>query len=169
MVSNFSWVISKKLAGSALPEEAYYGGTSARENASGSDTTRAATTDLADLYARGVRCLVSLTERAAGLGPYCRETGLDWHFYPITDFGIPDSIESFDGLITTIIDSMNRNKPVCVHCYAGIGRTGLVLCATVGRYLRLSADRAISSVRRIRSVLETRDQEKFVRRYLDRY
>lgn len=167
MVSNFSWVISGKLAGSALPDEAFH--VPARESISGSRTSRLMTTDLADLHARGVRCLVSLTERAAGLSPYCLEAGLDWHFYPITDFGIPDGFESFDGLITRIIESMNHDRPVCVHCYAGIGRTGLVLCATVGRYLRLPAARAISSVRRIRSALETRDQEKFVHRYLSRY
>jgi len=169
MVANFSWVISGKLAGSALPEEAYSDGSAMWKPFSPSDTTGTTTTDLADLYARGIRCLVSLTERAEGLGPYCREAGLDWHFYPITDFGIPDNIESFDGLITTIINSMNRNRPVCVHCFAGIGRTGLVLCAIVGRYLRLSAERAISSVRKIRPALETPDQENFVHRYLDRY
>jgi hypothetical protein len=52
----------------------------------------------------------------------------------------------------------------------GSGRasgTGLVLCCTVGRYLRLPADRAIAAVRRIRSALDTREQESFVRHYLE--
>ena len=71
------------------------------------------------------------------------------------------------GLISTIIDSLNSSKPVCVHCFAGIGRTGLVLCCTVGRFLRLPANQAISMVRRFRSALETRDQERFVHRYLE--
>ena len=168
MIDNFSWVIRDKLAGSAIPEEAYFGraetgGTTAAFAAGG-----AITTDLVDLYGRGIRCLVSLTDTAVGLGPHCRGAGLDWHYYPITDFGIPDSIDSFDNLITAITDSMDRSRPVCVHCYAGIGRTGLVLCCTVGRYLQLPAARAIAAVRNIRSALETREQAGFVQRYLER-
>jgi protein-tyrosine phosphatase len=162
MIDNFSWVIRDKLAGSAIPDEAY-GGRTALFGAGG-----LLATDLADLYGRGIRCLVSLTDRAADLGSHCRTAGLEWHYYPITDFGIPDSMESFDNLITAIIDSMNRDRPVCVHCFAGIGRTGLVLCCTVGRYLQLPAAQAIATVRDVRSALETREQESFVRRYLDR-
>ena len=162
MIDNFSWVIRGKLAGSAIPDEAY-GGRTALFGTGGTIAT-----DLADLYGRGIRCLVSLTDRAEDLGPHCGAAGLDWHYYPITDFGIPESIDSFDNLITVIIDSMNRSRPVCVHCFAGIGRTGLVLCCTVGRYLQLPAAQAIARVRKIRSALETREQERFVRRYLDR-
>ena len=161
MIDNFSWVILDKLAGSAIPEEAY-GAHSIRSGLGGTLGT-----DLVDLYGRGIRLLVSLTDRAEDLGPQCRAAGLDWHYYPITDFGIPDSIESFDDLITTIIESMDRSRPVCVHCFAGVGRTGLVLSCTVGRYLQLPADRAVGAVRKIRPALETREQAGFVRRYLE--
>ena len=37
----------------------------------------------------------------------------------------------------------------------------------VGRYLQLPADRAVRAVRKIRPALETREQESFVRRYLE--
>ena len=156
MTANFSWVILDKLAGAALPGGWDYGADRTLEQ------------DLADLYALGIRCLVSLTDSASHLGPSCRNAGLIWHFYPITEFGIPESIESFAQLITTIIGHMDRGQPVCVHCYAGIGRTGLVLCCAVGKYLHLSPNNAISRVRSIRSALETRDQERFVHRFLAR-
>ena len=162
MVGNFSWIIRDKLAGSAIPDEAYSG----RNAFFGSDA--AVATDLADLYGRGIRCLVSLTDRAEDLGPHCRAAGLNWHYYPIADFGIPHSIDSFDNLITAIIDSMNRDQPVCVHCFAGVGRTDLVLCCTVGRYLQLPPTQARLMIRKIRSALENREQESYVRRYLDR-
>jgi hypothetical protein len=169
MIGNFSWVIPDKLAGSSLPDEAYLPSDASGSGSRLSSPGNAGVSDLADLYARGIRCLVSLTERAQGLGAHCRAIGLDWHYYPIADFGIPHSLDSFDGLLASIIDSMNRNRPVCVHCFAGIGRTGLVLCSTVGRYLELPAGRAIAAVRQIRSALETPEQESFVRRYLERY
>ena len=161
MIENFSWVILDKLAGSAIPDEAY-GGRSTL-----ADPGRASGTDLLDLYGLGIRTLVSLADRAEDLGPQCRTAGLDWHYYPITDFGVPHGIDSFDNLITTIIESMDRNRPVCAHCFAGVGRTGLVLCCTVGRYLKLPADRAIAAVRNIRAALESREQESFVRGYLE--
>ena len=160
MIDNFSWVIMDKLAGSAIPDEAYGGG------ATLFGSSRTLGTDLVDLYGRGIRLLVSLTDRAEDLGPHCRAAGLDWNYYPIADFSIPHSIDSFDNLITAIIESMDRSRPVCVHCFAGIGRTGLVLSCTVGRYLQLPADRAVAAVRRIRPALETREQESFVRTYL---
>jgi protein-tyrosine phosphatase len=75
-------------------------------------------------------------------------------------------MESFDELISAILASMKRYKPVCVHCFAGIGRTGLVLCCAVGRYLRLPAQAAITEVRKIRPALETAEQERWVHRYL---
>ena len=156
MTANFSWVILDKLAGAALPGGWDYRGDRALEK------------DLADLHTQGVRCLVSLTNSASNLDPSCQSAGLIWHFYPITEFGIPESINSFDSLITRIIGHMEQGQPVCVHCYAGIGRTGLVLCCTIGRYLHLSPNKAISTVRSIRSALETRDQERFVQRFLER-
>ncbi len=156
MTANFSWVVPDKLAGAALPGGWDYGGDRALEQ------------DLADLHSQGIRCLVSLTDSASNLGPSCQTAGLIWHFSPITEFGIPESIESFDRLITTIIGHMDQGQPVCVHCYAGIGRTGLVLCCTVGKYLQLAPNKAISTVRSIRSALETREQERFVQRFLER-
>jgi hypothetical protein len=44
-----------------------------------------------------------------------------------------------------------------------------VLCCTVGRYLGLPPARAVTMVRKERSALETREQESFVRRYLERF
>jgi hypothetical protein len=162
LIANFSWVIPGRLAGSAIPDEVYCAGFAP----AGADA--GAARDLADLHARGIRCLVSLTETAAGLGSACSRAGLKWIYHPIPDFGVPEDMDSFDRLISTIIEHMNRSEAVCVHCYAGIGRTGLVLCCTVGRYLRLPPAQAIFRVRSLRSALETREQERFVQGYLNK-
>jgi protein-tyrosine phosphatase len=161
LIANFSWIIPGRLAGAAIPDEAYY----PEFAPAGAD---GAAGDLADLYSRGIRCLVSLTDRAARLGPACGRAGLKWIYHPIVDFGVPSDTDAFDGLISTVIEHMDRSQAVCVHCYAGIGRTGLVLCCTAGRYLRLPPAQAISRVRSLRPALETREQERFVHRYLSK-
>ena len=155
MTANFSWIIPDKLAGAALPGGGFFRGESNLRQ------------DLRDLHERGIRCLVSLTDSASYFALPCQEAGLIWHFFPIPEFSIPERVESFEELIATVIGHMERGQPVCVHCYAGIGRTGLVLCCTVGKYLSLPPPKAINLVRSIRSALETRDQERFVHRFLN--
>jgi atypical dual specificity phosphatase len=154
MLNNFSWVIPQKLAGSALP-----GGYACRDSA--------VLSDLLDLHRRGVRCLVSLTSSASHFGPLCRQAGLIWHYFPISDFSVPPDAKDFQLLVSRIIDHIQRGQPVCAHCYAGIGRTGLVLCCTVGRYLQLSGAEAIRTVQALRPALETGEQERFVHTFLE--
>ncbi len=154
--ANFSWVVPGKLAGMALP-----GGSLSQDRIN-------VQRDLQHLYGQGVRVLVSLTGAAAGLEKVCREAGLEWHYFPISDFGIPQDLPEFDALMETLLARIYGGSPVCVHCYAGVGRTGLVLCCLTGRLLGLEAAEAIGYVRSRRDALETRDQERFVRRYLER-
>ena len=159
MVSNFSWVIPDRLAGAAMPGGRLPGSQWAE---------RETLSDLEDLRERGVRCLVTLTEAASHFGPYCRQVGLTWYFFPIPEFGIPEDERQLGGLTEKLLAHMEAGEAVCVHCYAGIGRTGLVLCCLTGRYLGLEAGEAIARVRGIRPALETRDQERFVYRCLRR-
>jgi protein-tyrosine phosphatase len=62
---------------------------------------------------------------------------------------------------------MKGDMGVCVHCHAGIGRTGLVLACAIGRYLALSSEKAIAVVRRVRLSIETVVPEDFIKEFLD--
>lgn len=155
MPHNFSWVLPGALAGSALP-----GGYAAG--------AQPALDDLRELRELGVRCLVSLSDRAEAFGPLCEQAGLEWLYHPIPEFGIPEDEEGFDALVRELQGRLQRGVSVCAHCYAGVGRTGLLLCCLVGRHLRLPAAEAIARVRAARRAIETPEQERWVHRFLRR-
>lgn len=142
---NFSWVIPGKLAGCSLPYSM---------------------DDLKDLYGKGVRCLVSL--QCGAILPSCSKIGMDWSYFPVEDFSLPSDDKKFDGLVLDIIDSIMHERPVCVHCRAGIGRTGMVLASVVGRMLGLKGEHAIAYVKRNRDAIDTEEQAEYVRKYLSK-
>jgi protein-tyrosine phosphatase len=154
MVDNFSWVIDGLLAGSALPGGRWV---------NSSDSLRA---DLAALHDRGVRVLVSLLEVSDALPRSCRQLGIRWISHPIENFSIPADARAFDRLVDEALASIARREPVCFHCFAGVGRTGLALCCTMGRLRGFDGEAAIRAVRSMRDALETDEQERFVIRAL---
>ena len=148
----FTWVIPGLLAGSSLP-------------GSGGDPAE----DLAELARLGVYRLVSLTDQAADFAEACRKAHLAWEYFPIDEFDIPSDPEAFAGLVRRLLLDLKAGRPVCVHCFAGIGRTGLLLSCLLGRLLGLGPEQAIRMVRSARPALETPDQELFVHRFLERF
>jgi atypical dual specificity phosphatase len=147
----FSWVIPGLLAGSSLP-------------GSGGDPAA----DLAELARLGVYRLVSLTDQAADFAEACRKANLRWEYFPIDEFDIPSDPETFAGLVRRLLVDLKAGRAVCIHCFAGVGRTGLLLSCLLGRFLGLGPEEAIRRVRSARPALETPDQELFVRRFLER-
>lgn len=149
-IHNFSWVIQNKLAGSALPGRDAFG------------ITDLILSDMKELYNSGIRCLISLTDMACDFSDICENAGLKWVYYPIPDFGVPDDMESYKKIIDIAIEYINNDMPVCVHCYAGIGRTGIVLSSIVSSYHSVNTEDAIQFIRKNRTAIETGSQIRFV-------
>jgi hypothetical protein len=156
-IQNFSWIIPDKLAGSAMPGKSMQPEDSLM------------LTDCRDLFMRGIRCLLSLKEMPDSFGGLCKNAGLEWVSFPIPDFGIPEDIEAFTSMVTRALSIIHSGKPLCVHCYAGIGRTGITLSCILGVYYSLDGISAVEQVRNRRVALETRAQVIFVAEFLSRY
>ena len=93
-----------------------------------------------------------------------RSYGFTVHSYPIPDRGIPTSIKSFSDFQAKLVD-LTETARVLVHCYAGLGRTEMVVA---GLFVTLGndAEKAIQMVRVKNSgSVETRQQEKFLKDY----
>ncbi len=155
-LKNFSWVLPGKLAGSDIPGR----------NSLEPDSVR---NDLQEMRSEGVTYLVSLEKPLGPIDDICSELGMEWNYFPIQDFKVPENGEHFQTLVKQIITTFESGKPVCIHCYAGIGRTGLVLSCVLGHYFSLKASSAIAAVRKNRAALDTPEQEYFVKEFLSSY
>lgn len=120
--------------------------------------------DLAFLSGRGVRLVVTLTETAldAGRAP----EGVDFLHFPIEDMGVPTPRDTF-ALCVRILLSIEKDRPVAVHCKAGLGRTGTILaCCLVTD--GVEPEHAIRQIRLVNpNYIQTQSQERFVRHYRD--
>lgn len=155
-LSNFSWLIPGQLAGSGIPGH-------------GSSEFNYIYDDIKELSSYGIKHLISLQNLPVPIDDICKEMGIGWRCFPIPDFSIPIDHMKFSGLVNAIIDKMKQNEGVCIHCHAGIGRTGMVLSCVVGRWFTLDGKKAIEAVRRARNAIETDEQSKFVISFLGEY
>ena len=110
------------------------------------------------LQAAGIEVLVSLLEpeetRILGLeqeGAICRRTGMIFRWMPVQDHFVPESAEEFALMVEEIRRELHEGKPVAAHCYAGIGRSCMlmacVLCAE-----GLTPEQAFSRLSKARGV-----------------
>ncbi|VAW34498.1 hypothetical protein MNBD_GAMMA01-446 [hydrothermal vent metagenome] len=59
-------------------------------------------------------------------GSVCESAGVEFINFPIQDHGVPQFFLPFNQLISTLFNSINAGENIAIHCYAGIGRTGLI-------------------------------------------
>ena len=136
------WILPGRLAGSARP-----------------GLLDELADDLRQLQRLGIRLIVNLTETPHQ--PPVEDWGFASLHFPIPDMGI-SSPRAVWPLCLQILESIEKNEPVLVHCKAGLGRTGMVLACC----LALQGEDAEKAVRRVRNTnslfIQTPAQEKFV-------
>lgn len=113
--------------------------------------------DYQTLDREGVRILVSLLEWHS-VPDFAPEFPLEHARFPILDGSPPDSVQ-----LEEFVQLVERRGPACVHCYAGIGRTGCMLCGYLIRARGFDPVQAMLAVERTRVYsFQTDAQERWI-------
>jgi len=138
--SSLWWVIPEVLAGMPWP----YVHRERRMNRGGA--LNAYPDKLPDLHAIGIRAVVSLLNIPSDAAVY-ESAGFAYLSLPIPDGGAP-TLEQANKFVQFITAQRNANRPVVVHCEAGIGRTGTMLAT----YLISQGDDARTAITKVSAV-----------------
>ncbi len=142
VLPNFRWLVENRVAGVSYP----------RSEAA-----------LALLRQMGIRALLTLSE-ASPAPELLAKYGLQAEHVPVTDFTAP-TIGQVEQAIAAINRFLEENRPVAIHCGAGLGRTGTVLAC----YLVWQGASAQDAIERVRAgqpgSVETSEQVAVVDQY----
>jgi len=145
----FNWIVQGELAGMARP-----------------GMMNSFADDMDYLEASGIGHIITLQENALP-AEWFSYTEIRPHHIPVDDFGIP-SMKQADGFIKLMKDIVSDRNAAAVHCYAGMGRTGVFVALYWAARYGVDGAGAIRAVREISpEYIQTKEQEDFVSAWAD--
>jgi hypothetical protein len=151
------WVIPGVLAGMPMPF------LHPDRRMAGGGALSAFDDELLALHAAGVRAVVSLLNIPSDASVY-KSAGFSFLCLPIPDGAAP-TFEQADEFVHFVMQQRAAQRPIVVHCEAGLGRTGTILAA----YLVTEGEIARAAIARVRAVekvaIETTQQIRFLDQY----
>ncbi|MFI5322435.1 MAG: dual specificity protein phosphatase family protein [Thermodesulfobacteriota bacterium] len=144
MPQRFSWVIEDRLAGMERPGLFYH-----HED------------DMEFLRERGIEVIISLEEKK-----YFRDySGFIVKHIPIDDLKAP-ALSDFSDFAAFVQFQLSINRRVVVHCYAGMGRTNLMIACFLIHQMKVDPGTALDVVKLKRPFhLVTWEQEEALKDY----
>ncbi len=90
------------------------------------------------LVSAGVSAFIDLTEEDEGLEPYAyllgKFEGVSHQRFPIRDMSVPATNELTARVLDAIDMHIHQKRVVYLHCWGGIGRTGVVVGCWLSRH-----------------------------------
>jgi ADP-ribosyl-[dinitrogen reductase] hydrolase len=127
--------------------------------------------DIEAIYAWGAKTVITLVEyqelqwlEVLDLGRLVGEAGMRWLHLPIVDCSAPNRAfeEIWDSVRPGVMSRLGAGERICIHCRAGLGRTGLV-AGMILVECGVSPSLAIEMVRKVRpGSIETTAQERYL-------
>ena len=156
MLMNFSWLVPGQIAGVGQP---------GNRDCDLDDSQEQLVEDLQLLHERGIRAIVSLTERPLK-ERLVQARNMAYLHLPVADMQPPTLADAIK-FVEFAETAERENRPLAVHCGAGMGRTGTMLACYLVRK-GLEAQQAMAQIRQKRpGSVETAEQESVVREYAD--
>ncbi len=116
-------------------------------------------TDVARLSGMGISTIISLIEqtemedlRVPKLGEIIQRHQMNWFHLPIPDTTVPtkQALSELESFKNSIIDSLNSEERIVVHCKGGLGRAATIVCMILNWFNIPNRD-SIDHIREIRS------------------
>ena len=82
----------------------------------------------------------------------CRREGFDFIKFPIEDRQFPDSYLKTKELVKILIDKINENKKILMHCRGGIGRVSIIAASVLSTLNNASVKQSFEDISKIRGI-----------------
>jgi Polymorphic toxin system, DSP-PTPase phosphatase len=139
---DFTWIVKGVMAASCMPNNSL----------------------LANYKEQGIKVIINCSDWEYNFEDKKFENYFSYYFIPILDFGVPGDAE-IRKLFEICEQHQAKKEPIVVHCMAGCGRTGQLLCAWGAKNNIIPKE--MDPVKWIRSLrkccLENPSQERFAR------
>ena len=118
---------------------------------------------VAVMLVEDIECLI---RTGRNLRTFYASNGLDVIHLPISDFNVPP-LGALSQAVDTALARARAGQNLAVHCYAGLGRTGMFLACMARRALGKNADEAVAWVRSyVPNSVESPEQVAMVRMFV---
>ena len=101
-------------------------------------------------------------------GSECELQGIEFINFQIQDHDVPQFFVPFNHLIDKLVGDIYKGKNIAIHCYAGIGRTGLMASSILIK-LGMHVDPAVIALSQTRTlkIPETIEQISWLHHFAD--
>ena len=82
----------------------------------------------------------------------CRKEGFDFIKFPIDNHQVPDSYLKTKELVNSLIDKINQNNKILMHCRGGIGRVSIISASILSILQNVSVKQSFENISKIRGL-----------------